>query len=184
MKKLFALAILLLFLPVSAHAHSGLTSSTPAEGESLSESPQEIRFQFDTPILQGDMTLTDESGNEVEIANISASDTELVGQLNDALPNGAYTVDWNVISQDSHEVSGTLAFNVAAEEAVEEEATEETIEEAAPEEETAQPADEQAEQDAASADEPAQESTSWVTIIIVAILAVTAITFFVLARRK
>lgn len=185
MKKLFAIAFILLFLPVTAHAHSGLSVSTPAEGESLSESPKEIRFEFDTPIRQGEMTLVDESGSKVELSNITASETELIGELDAVLPNGAYTVDWNVISEDSHEVTGTLIFNVAAEETV---ATEEAVEEEAATEEaaeaTAPPAEEESAQTVAAADNPAEESTSWVTIILIAILAAAAVAFFVMARRR
>lgn len=196
MKKILLIAFLLMFLPVTAHAHSGLSSSTPAEGETLEGSPAEIQFLFESPIQQGDMTVTDESGNTVAVSDISFSEMELSGQLDEELPNGTYTVDWSVISQDSHEITGTLTFDVAAEE-VEEPAAEETNEEATEEqtsedstetseetEEAASPADEQAEEATASADEPAQQSSSWVTIIIIAILAIAAITFFVMARRK
>lgn len=189
MKKLLALAFLFIFLPVTAHAHSGLSSSTPAEGESLDATPEEIRFQFESPIKQGTMALTDEAGNTIEISDISSSETDLIGQLNEELPNGAYKVDWSAISEDSHEITGTLTFNVAAEEAVEETATEDEATEETPEtsesaEEAAAPAEEQASQPAATADDSAQGSSMWVTIIIVAILAIAAITFFVMARRK
>lgn len=196
MKKLLALLLLFILLPVTAYAHSGLSTSTPAEGESLEVSPADIRFEFDTPIQQGEMTLTNEAGEKIELADVSVSELELIGQLNEELPNGPYTVDWSVISQDSHEVAGTLIFNVAAEEAVEEttegdateaapeeDATEETSE-ATETEETVSPAEEQAEGATATADDSATGSSLWVTLIIVAILAVAATTFFVMARRK
>lgn len=186
MKKLAAIAFLLLFMPVTAHAHSGLASSTPAEGEILAESPSEIELFFESPIQQGDMTVTDEAGNAVAVSDIGFSEMELSGQLEEALPNGAYTVDWSAISQDSHEITGTLAFSVEAEEpAVAEETaetTEETVEETPAEEAT--DIEKETDQAAASAVEPAKAETPWITIIIIVILVIAAATFFVMARRK
>ncbi|QHJ70043.1 copper resistance CopC family protein [Planococcus halotolerans] len=197
MKKLAAIAFLLLFLPVTAHAHSGLSSSMPAEGATLEGSPEEIQFLFESPIQQGDMTIKDESGNTVEVSDIVFSEMELTGQLAEELPNGAYTVDWSAISQDSHEVTGTLTFNIAAEETEEPAAEEETTEEAAGEsasedatetteqsEEADVSSSEQSEEAAAPATEPATAETPWITIIIIAIFAIAAVTFFVMARRK
>lgn len=198
MRKLAAIAFLLLFLPVTAHAHSGLSSSMPAEGATLEGSPEEIQFQFESPIQQGDMTIKDESGNIVEVSDIIFSEMELTGQLAEELPNGAYTVEWSAISQDSHEVTGTLTFNIAAEEteeaaAEEEEATEVAAEEPASEDATETTgqsegaevnSDEQSEEAAAPATEPATGETPWITIIIIAIFAIAAVTFFVMARRK
>ncbi|MCM3609895.1 copper resistance protein CopC [Planococcus sp. MERTA32b] len=182
MKKFIAIAFLLLFLPVTANAHSGLSSSTPAEGATLEGSPEEIQFLFESPIQQGDMTIKDEAGNTVEVADIISSEMELTGQLADELPNGAYTVDWSAISQDSHEVTGTLTFNVAAEEAEEiEEAAEETTETT---ETTDVSSTEQPEEAAAPESETATAETPWVTILIIAILAIAAVAFFVMARRK
>ncbi|RLQ90103.1 copper resistance CopC family protein [Planomicrobium sp. Y74] len=185
MKKLAAIALLLLFLPVTAHAHSGLSSSMPAEGATLEGSPEEIQFLFESPIQQGDMTIKDESGNTVEVSGVTSSEMELTGELAEELPNGAYTVEWSAISEDSHEVTGTLTFNIAAEEteeAAEEETTEEAAEESASEEATE--TTEQSEEAAAPATEPATAETPWITIIIIAIFAIAAVTFFVMARRK
>ncbi|XKE94512.1 copper resistance protein CopC [Metaplanococcus flavidus] len=198
MKKFITIAFLLLFLPVTAHAHSGLSSSTPAEGATLEGSPEEIQFLFESPIQQGDMTIKDEAGNTIKVADINFSEMELTGQLADELPNGAYTVDWSAISQDSHEITGTLTFTIAAEEtevaAEEETTTEEAAEETASEEaaETTEQTDEadvssseqSADEDSASAVEPAKAETPWVTILIIAILLIAAVTFFVMARRK
>lgn len=92
-------------------------------------------------------------------------------------------MDWSVISQDGHEVAGTLTFNVAAE-TVEAEAAEETAEATETEEATAPPAEEEASQTVAAADEAAAETTPWMTIILIAVLAIAAVTIFVMARRR
>lgn len=183
MKKLFAFLILLLIMPLSVNAHAGLSSSTPMEGEALDVSPEEIRFQFDSAIQQGAMTIVDESGSEIALSDVSPEEMELVGQLEDELPNGTYVVEWSVISQDGHEVAGTLTFNVAAE-TVEAEAAEETAEATETEEATAPPAEEEASQTVAAADEAAAETTPWMTIILIAVLAIAAVTIFVMARRR
>lgn len=196
MKKLLFIAILLFTFPISAQAHSGLASSTPAEGETLDASPAQIGLQFESAIQQGEMAMKDESGNAVEIADVSVSELELIGQLDEELPNGAYTVDWSAISQDGHEITGTLTFNVAAA-AIEEEAADEAAEDAASEdaasedttqteeaEEAVTAEDEQSEVAAAPAVEPAKAEIPWVTIIIIAVLLMAAAAFFAMARRK
>lgn len=201
MKKLLFIAILLFTFPISAQAHSGLASSTPAEGETLDASPAQIGLQFESAIQQGEMAMKDESGNAVEIADVSVSELELIGQLDEELPNGAYTVDWSAISQDGHEITGTLTFNVAAA-AIEEEAADEAAEDAAAEDAASEDAasedttqteeaeeavtaeDEQSEVAAAPAVEPAKAEIPWVTIIIIAVLLMAAAAFFAMARRK
>lgn len=191
MKKLLFIAILLFTFPISANAHSGLASSTPAEGETLDASPAQIGLQFESAIQQGDMAMTDESGNAVEIADVRVSELELIGQLDEELPNGAYTVDWSALSQDGHEITGTLTFNVAAA-AIEEEAADEAAEEPATEEatgteeteEAATAEEEQSEVAASAAVEPAKAEIPWITIIIIAVLLMAGAAFFVMARRK
>lgn len=170
-----------MFLPVTAHAHSGLSSSTPAEGESLTEAPTEILFQFDSPIQQGDMSISEADGNAFEFSVISASGTELRGEFSEPLPNGNYTVAWNVISEDSHEVTGTLTFNVAAEAAEEEAVEEEPVEE----ENTSEAVGEEADEATAPAvDDQAEAGTPWVTILLIALAIFAAVTFFIVARKK
>lgn len=197
MKKLLIITLLLMLFPVTANAHSGLASSTPMEGGTLEESPTEIQFLFEAAIQQGSMTVTDKSGKDFPVYDISFSDKELLGKLDEELPNGAYTVDWNVISQDSHEITGTLTFNVETE-VIEEEVVEENDNELTSSEDAAEtpevteeePAESstvtesQEEQSASAADESTEKGLSVMTILIVAILAIAAITFFVIARRK
>lgn len=179
MKKLLIFAFLLVLFPFTANAHSGLSTSTPSEGEALTEAPTEVLFQFDSPIQQGDMSISEANGNAVEFSDISAADKELRGEFSEGLPNGTYTVEWNVISEDSHEVTGTLTFNVAAE-AVEEEA----VEEETVEEENTSEAVEAETDEAAAAVDQAEADTPWVTILIIALLLIAAVTFFIVARRK
>lgn len=184
MKKLLIFAFLLVLFPFTANAHSGLSTSTPSEGEALTEAPTEVLFQFDSPIQQGDMSISEANGNAVEFSDISAADKELRGEFSEGLPNGTYTVEWNVISEDSHEVTGTLTFNVAAEAGEEEAVEEETVEEETAEEENTSEAVEAETDEAAAAVDQAEADTPWVTILIIALLLIAAVTFFIVARRK
>ena len=180
MKKILIFAILLLLIPFTASAHSGLSTSTPAEGESLTEAPRDILIQFDSPIQQGEMNISEASGDTFEFSDISASGTELRGEFSEALPNGTYTVAWSVISEDSHEVTGTLTFNVAGEAAEEEVVEEETVEE----ENTSEAVEGETDEAAAPAVDQAEAGTPWVTILIIALLLIAAATFFIVARKK
>jgi methionine-rich copper-binding protein CopC len=99
-----------------AAAHDGLVSSTPADGQSVDESPDMVVLQFTgDPQSLGDanaMVVTDSAGEVV-----STGATEVVGPfvrqpLRADLPDGTYVGAYRIVSSDGHEVEGSIRFFV------------------------------------------------------------------------
>lgn len=145
MKKIIALTLLVFFLyGPSAFAHTGLESSTPAEGEVVTEELQEMVLAFNTELEKASsFTVKDAEGMEIPLG-VSVENDTMVGTLGAAMADGEYTVNWNIIGADGHPIEGSYAFTLktGAETAVpdvpkETEAPVETVQEvqAQPEEE-------------------------------------------------
>ncbi|MFC7403620.1 copper resistance CopC family protein [Georgenia alba] len=112
---LLAAVAMLTFAPGAA-AHDVLTGSSPAEGETLSESPSEVALTFSNELLDGNNVVeVSPSGGEpvVEGAPSLDGDTATL-ELPEALDGGEYTVTWSVVSSDGHRVEGEYAFTVEA----------------------------------------------------------------------
>ncbi len=98
-------------------AHSELIATLPTQGAILTTPPNKIRLQFNEPLNAGSTfvlfneafqpiklnPLIDESKPAILYANLPAD-------LH--LPAGFYTVQWLVISQDGHQISGSYRFQI------------------------------------------------------------------------
>jgi methionine-rich copper-binding protein CopC len=107
--------ILVVLAAAPALGHADLLSTNPAEGETLSASPQVIELVFTAaiqPIGDGVRLLT--SDGALVAATVDQPDAERVALVPaDELANGGYIVEWTVTSEDSHIIDGTLSFDVA-----------------------------------------------------------------------
>jgi len=109
-KGLLTTAVLL--LPVFALAHTGLKSSTPADGALVNETPTSIDLQFNAAVrlIRVDVT---SNGQTLDLGFEPA--TEAVANYSIAtsgLADGNYTVDWAAISGDGHTVTNSFSFTV------------------------------------------------------------------------
>ncbi|HET8600578.1 MAG TPA: copper resistance protein CopC [Segeticoccus sp.] len=122
--------------PASAHAY--LTASSPADGESLTVAPTELRLEFSEHVVPEStrIVLTDGSGRAYPVTKVRAEaeeatpsspeeaaaeaagvvDTEeplaVVADL-PKLPEGAYHVTWETLSSDDlHRTAGGFAFGI------------------------------------------------------------------------
>ncbi|MCP3763627.1 copper resistance protein CopC [Domibacillus sp. A3M-37] len=176
MKKSFVFLFSLLFLfSPSVSAHTGLESSSPADGETITEPVQNISLTFETVIESGSsFTLNSESA-EVPLESVTVTDNVVKGSTAEPLQNGTYTVDWRIVGEDGHLIEGTYGFTVSAKQEVEP-ATEEadTVEENS---ETAKeaPADVQQEETISPA--------GTMPIVLGVIIAAALIAAFVLMRK-
>lgn len=167
-KKIFVLLFLIFIIPISAQAHTTLLSSTPAEGENLTEALQEAQLVFGTSIEQGStMTIEGENGSFAFDSIVIEEDT-MIGVFSETLDNGSYRILWNIIGEDGHPIEGEIAFGVTIE-------AEEEIEEA-----PAETAEEPAEQSAAPSEqladeEPAEEGSNLLVTILLLLAAVLVI---------
>ncbi len=111
-----AFIALVLALPGSARAHSGLARSSPAAGSTVSPSPKEVVLSFTEKLEPNFSTIEvrDAKGAPMH-AGKSSVDAALHTQMRvalKALAPGTYKVIWRVLSVDTHRSQGTFTFRV------------------------------------------------------------------------
>ncbi|MFC4438937.1 MULTISPECIES: copper resistance CopC/CopD family protein [Natrialbaceae] len=106
--------------PVAAHAY--LSDSDPANGGQLETVPDEVALSFSGDGVQvADVTVTDPAGEDVSgDAEIDPDDSQTVRvPLEDAADgedaDGMYTVEWEILADDGHAVTGSFFFSVGDE---------------------------------------------------------------------
>jgi copper resistance protein C len=100
----------------TAQAHERLTASEPAADAVLPAVPPRVLLTFSGNVVDPDPTLvlTGGSGAEIPAGEPVVDGATVTLPLPDGLPNGAYTVQWGIVSSDGDPVSGAFAFTVAA----------------------------------------------------------------------
>ncbi len=108
---LLALAVLL-GTGGAADAHDELTGSNPAEGATVEVLPPTLELDFsNVPSgIGAQVQVLDEAGTDWADGPVSIVDRAASQPLRPGAPAGAYTVNWRVVSSDSHPIEGTFAF--------------------------------------------------------------------------
>ncbi|MFM9592648.1 copper resistance CopC/CopD family protein [Streptomyces scabiei] len=114
---LFAAVGVLLTGAVPVSAHAALTGSDPQQGSVVQDAPDQVSLTFSEKVAMSDgaVRVYDPKGKEADTGKV----TELGGNsysvgLHSGLPNGTFTVTYQVVSADSHPVSGAFTFSVGA----------------------------------------------------------------------
>ena len=193
-----------------AWAHDTLISSSPAAGEVLTESPEEIVLEFSG----GGLTEGDDIPNDIWVLDSEGENWEseeeaqvegstMTTELREELPDGEYTVLYHVVYSDGHDEELSFEFEVDAGEDAGQEGTaqEGAAQEGAGQEDAAQEAEQEdqagSEQEAAEdaeaqGVEPASEENpaaqeqypSWAPIAFAAAGVVVVVTVLLLVRQK
>lgn len=113
-KKLFVFTFIFFWLFTSStFAHTGLKSSSPADGEVVRREIQKITLTFDTKVEQNSkFTLNDSNGNLITIGDMELNENTIVGNLLEPLKNGDYQLIWKIIGADGHPIEGEFSFSV------------------------------------------------------------------------
>ncbi|MET7742155.1 copper resistance protein CopC [Streptomyces sp. NPDC005385] len=118
--------LLLLFLAVAAallagaapaSAHAALTGSDPQQGTVVAKAPTQISLTFSEQVSMNDSSLRvlDPKGKRVDTGAPSDLGGSTYGmKLHAGLPDGTFTVTYQVVSADSHPVSGAFTFSIGA----------------------------------------------------------------------
>jgi methionine-rich copper-binding protein CopC len=112
-----ALALLVAgFITTSASAHPTLKSAMPP-AEGVASAPSEIRLNFSEAVIPKFSTvgLKDQAGKSIATGKVAINPNDarqLVLALEVPLQAGTYTVQWNVVSVDTHRVNGIYSFKV------------------------------------------------------------------------
>lgn len=100
--------------PPIAWAHAYLASALPADGSTVTQAPREIRIQFTEGVELEFSRIDVKSSNGEKVSQGKlrkvAEDT-LAVELK-PLPAGNYSIEWQVLSVDTHITEGVLRFTV------------------------------------------------------------------------
>lgn len=158
---LLVVASLLLLLASPASAHTGFDSSSPADGETVTEPVAEISLTFTgeaTPAGEGFVVL-DADGQVRTPDEITSSDNlTWTLRFDEPLVDGVVGVRWRVAAPDAHPIDGSFSFTVDAPAIAADEPS--TTEATSPPEGTTAPAEAQPEAADEPTTAPAAEATS------------------------
>ena len=117
MKRVISATLILLFaFTTTVSAHTGLTSSSPGDGEVVAEDIHEVVLEFNSKIESTSIVkVFNENEEEIIVSNIQVNDHVMTGAFMSPLANGTYTVDWKIIGADGHPIQGNYSFVVSQE---------------------------------------------------------------------
>ncbi|WP_155057271.1 copper resistance CopC/CopD family protein [Streptomyces blattellae] len=100
-----------------ASAHAALSGSDPQQGAVVDKAPAQVSLTFTEQVSTSDDSLRvlDPKGQRVDSgAPSNVSGTTYSVKLHSGLPDGTYTVSYQVVSADSHPVAGAYTFSIGA----------------------------------------------------------------------
>jgi copper transport protein len=100
-----------------ASAHAALTGSTPQQGAVVNQAPTQVSLTFSERVAlsDGSVRVLDPKGKRVDTGKaVDLGGTTYGVKLHSGLPDGTFTVTYQVVSADSHPVSGAFTFSIGA----------------------------------------------------------------------
>lgn len=121
-RRVIVLAMIAVIAAIGASdvaAHARLTASDPADKATVTKAPAQITLTFseETSATKSGGSVTDASGTTVSTGfKVDLNQrTKMTIDLKPSLPNGAYTVKWNSLTEDDNGMAdGTFTFTVQA----------------------------------------------------------------------
>ncbi|MGW3914742.1 copper resistance CopC/CopD family protein [Streptomyces sp. NPDC005070] len=113
----FAVTGALLAGAAPASAHAALTGTNPTQGSVVDKAPAQVSLTFSEQVSlnDGSLQVLDPKGKRVDTGGASGLGGDTYGlKVRPGLPDGTYTVTYQVVSADSHPVSGAFTFSVGA----------------------------------------------------------------------
>jgi methionine-rich copper-binding protein CopC len=100
----------------AAFAHAHLVRATPAEGGAVKAAPAEVTLKFNERLEPAfnSAVIRDAASKQVDKADahVDKADHTTVRVSLPPLEPGVYTVEWRVMSGDTHKINGTFTFRV------------------------------------------------------------------------
>ncbi|OLS37608.1 hypothetical protein BTR22_09080 [Alkalihalophilus pseudofirmus] len=114
MKKWMFMVIcsLILLLPLKGFAHSYVSESSPADGETVMEAVDELHLLFSGGIEPFSTVTVKKDGEEIETGEIIIDSPSMYVEMSESLTAGTYEVEWQAIGSDTHLTEGQYSFNV------------------------------------------------------------------------
>ena len=104
-----------LVVPALIWAHAYPAVSVPNNGATVKEPPREVRIQFTegVEIAFSQLTVKSSKGEVVSQGKLRQLTSDTLAIEVKPLPAGTYSIEWQVLSVDTHVTDGTLRFTVA-----------------------------------------------------------------------
>ncbi|SDO24148.1 hypothetical protein SAMN05660199_01615 [Klenkia soli] len=96
----------------TAQAHTGLTSTTPAEGSTVTEQLTAVTLTFSGAVRGPEVVVTGPDGAVVSTAAATGEGSTVTVPVTPTA-TGPHTVTWAVTSADGHDLTGTVGFDHA-----------------------------------------------------------------------
>lgn len=115
--QLTLLALFAAMLATAVDAHPTLKAASPAAESTATAAPMEIRLTFSEGVIAkfSSAEVKDQGGKSIATGKATTDpkdQKQLIVALLAPLPEGSYTVNWSVVSVDTHRVSGAYSFKV------------------------------------------------------------------------
>ena len=102
-----------LLATATAHSHTQLSGSNPADQAVLDAAPTAIHLSFSEAVRLTAVTIVSGDESTALTVNVADSAKEFDVEL-PKLAAGEYVVEWRALSEDTHVVTGTIRFSIAA----------------------------------------------------------------------
>ncbi len=106
------LVSILCMLPIIVSAHTTISSSTPTEGQIITEELTELKVEFAGEIEKRSTLILKKDNNEMALSTITVDEKSLIGTLSTPLSNGNYVLTWSIAAKDGHVMTGDIPFSV------------------------------------------------------------------------
>jgi methionine-rich copper-binding protein CopC len=104
------------FCTAAAFAHAHLVRATPGEGGSVKAAPSEVTLKFNEKLEPAfsSAVIRDAAGKQVDKADahVDKADRTTVRVSLPPLEPGVYTVEWRIMSSDTHKLNGNFTFRI------------------------------------------------------------------------
>ncbi|WJV47608.1 copper resistance CopC/CopD family protein [Streptomyces flavofungini] len=100
-----------------AGAHAALTGSDPKQGAVVDKAPEQVSLSFSEKVAMSDgsVRVLDPAGKRVDTGRTTDLGSHSYGvKLKPGLPDGTFTVAYQVVSADSHPIAGAFTFSIGA----------------------------------------------------------------------
>jgi methionine-rich copper-binding protein CopC len=113
---LAAVAALVLLLPATVAAHAELLETTPADGATVTGTPEELVAVFDDELVvdESSLSIRNTQGERLAVGHVDPNEpTHLLISPVPELAIGTYEMRWTAGTADGHVERGTWSFTVA-----------------------------------------------------------------------
>ncbi|QDQ12493.1 copper resistance CopC/CopD family protein [Streptomyces spectabilis] len=100
-----------------ADAHAALTDSDPKRGAVVAKAPDQVSLTFSEKVAMSDgsVRVLDPAGKRADTGKTTDLGSTTYGvKLKPGLPDGTFTVAYQVVSADSHPIAGAFTFSIGA----------------------------------------------------------------------